>query len=73
MLMNRFIQKIHLNYEKSIENYDNISKSRYWNNSINKKKNLFDIKYLKKFRSNNLSKNIDDFYINKKKYKKIIQ
>jgi putative sugar O-methyltransferase len=64
--MNTFLKKVQKNYEKSILSYDNSSKSKYWKKSIIKKRKLFNIKYLKKFRSNNLSKNIDDFYLNKK-------
>ena len=64
--MRNFLQKIHHNFEESISNYDKISKSKYWQKSINKKIKLFNTKNLKNFRSNNLSKNIDDFYINKK-------
>ena len=37
--MNSFLQKVQKNYEKSILNYDIISKSKYWENSIIKKKN----------------------------------
>ena len=69
--MNSFIQKIHKNFEKSIQDYDKVSKSKYWSQSINKKKKLFNKKSLKDFRSNNLSKNIDDFYIDKTKTKKL--
>ena len=69
--MNNFLDKVQTNFEKSALNYDDISQSKYWQNSINKKKKLFKIKYLKKFRSNNLSNNIDDFYINKKEIKKL--
>ena len=69
--MNSFLQKIQSNFEKSRDNYDNISKSRYWKKSINNKIKLFNIKNLEKFRSNNLSKNIDDFYINQKGVYKI--
>ena len=69
--MNSFLQKIQSNFEKSRDNYDSISKSRYWKKSINDKIKLFNIKNLEKFRSNNLSKNIDDFYINQKGVYKI--
>ena len=64
--MKNFLEKNQVNFEKSIINYDNFSKSKYWKKSINKKIKLFNEINLKNFRSNNLSKNIDDFYINKK-------
>ena len=71
--MNIFLQKVQKNYEKSILSYDTISKSKYWKQSIVKKKKLFNIEYLKKFRSNDLSKNIDDFYLSKKEIKKLYE
>ncbi len=71
--MKSFLKKVQKNYEKSILNYDIISKSKYWKNSIIKKKKLFNIKNLKKFRSNNLSKNIDDFYLSKKEIRKLYE
>ena len=64
--MKNFLQKIQINFEKSISDYDKISKSKYWKKSIKHKTKLFNTKNLKNFRSNNLSKNIDDFYINRK-------
>ena len=69
--MRNFLQKIHHNFEESISNYDKISKSKYWQKSINKKIKLFNTKNLKNFRSNNLSKNIDDFYFNKRELKSL--
>jgi len=64
--MNNFLQKVQKNFEFSLKNYDIISKSRYWHKSIEKKKKLFKLKNLNNFRSNSLSENIDDFYLNKK-------
>ena len=62
--MSKFLQKIQMNYQKNILEYDNDSKSKYWEKSVLKKKNLFNLIKIKNFRYNNLSKNIDDFYIN---------
>lgn len=69
--MRNFLQKIHHNFEESISSYDKFSKSKYWQKSINKKIKLFNTKNLKNFRSNNLSENIDDFYLNKRKLKSL--
>ena len=74
--MDKFFFKIQKNYKKNILEYDYTSKSKYWEKSVLKKKGLFNLNKLKNFRSNNLSKNIDDFYINqieaKKLYNKLI-
>ena len=67
--MKNFLQKIHHNFDESMSGYDKVSKSKYWQKSINKKVKLFNTKNLKNFRSNNLSKNIDDFYISKRELK----
>jgi putative sugar O-methyltransferase len=65
-----FIKKIKKNFNLSFRNYDNYSASKYWKQSIKRKKKLFDIKNLKNFRNNGLSKNIDEDYINKKQSEK---
>lgn len=64
--MKNFYKKIYSNYKFSVRNYDSNSKSLYWDRSIKKKTNLFHIKNLEYFRSNNLSENIDDYYLNKR-------
>lgn len=69
--MSSFIKKIQKNFELSLQQYDKKSKSRYWKNSIDKKKNLFKKNHLKNFRSNSLSKNIDDFYLKEKEIKNL--
>ncbi len=69
--MRNFLQKIQHNFDESISGYDKVSKSKYWQKSINKKIKLFNTKNLKNFRSNNLSKNIDDFYVNKRELKSL--
>ena len=61
--MKNFKKKIFQNYNFSLSNYDKISKSLYWKKSTLRKKKLFSIKNLENFRSNNLSKNIDDDYL----------
>tara|TARA_X000000950_G_C13910848_1_gene658934 strand:- start:315 stop:1349 length:1035 start_codon:yes stop_codon:yes gene_type:complete len=69
--MKIFLQKNQSNFLEAISNYDKYSKSKYWQKSISFKKKLFNIKYLNNFRSNNLSKNIDDFYLSKQKIEKL--
>ena len=64
--MDNFYKKVLDNFYFSVSKYDKFSKSLYWENSIKKKKNLFKVEKLNNFRSNNLSKNIDDFYLDKK-------
>ena len=67
---NLFLKKIKKNFDFSILNYDNFSASKYWTDSIFKKKKLFNINRLENFRNNGLSKNIDEDYINKKQSEK---
>lgn len=62
------IGKILSNYNYSVQKYDKISKSRYWEQSIKKKKNLFNKKRLKDFRRNYLSHNIDEYYLTQKQF-----
>ena len=69
--MNLFLNKIIKNFNNNIKQYDNYSASKYWKNSIKKKKKLFKINNLRNFRNNGLSQNIDDFYIDKNKSKKL--
>ena len=64
-MTNFFLDKLEKNFLFSINNYDTFSASKYWKNSIKKKKNLFKKKKLINFRNNGLAKNIDDFYLNK--------
>ena len=66
--MKNFLDKILKNFKESIKSYDSISKSKYWENSISSKNQLFNLKDIKNFRDNFLSKNIDDFYLNKKEF-----
>ena len=61
--MKNYKEKIYKNYNYALSNYDNISKSLYWKKSTSRKKKLFSAKNLDNFRSNNLSKNIDDDYL----------
>ena len=63
--MKSYLKKIQSNFFESLSNYDGFSKSKYWKNSISKKKQLFNLKNLNNFRSNNLSRNIDDYYLKK--------
>ena len=43
-----------MNYQKNILEYDNDSKSKYWEKSVLKKKNILNIIKIKNFRYNNL-------------------
>ena len=70
---NLFLKKIIKNFNISLKQYDNYSASKYWKKSINKKKKLFKISNLNNFRNNGLSNNIDDFYINEDKSKKLFE
>lgn len=68
-----FIKKIEKNYNFSLQYYDYSNLSKYWQYSIQKKKKLFKINKLSKFRSNHLNRNIDDFYVNKKDFETLLK
>ena len=54
------------NYQFNLNNYQNNYQSRHWSYNNNAKKTLFDKKRLKNFRSNGLSRGMDDSFYTKK-------
>jgi len=67
------IEKIHKNFLFNINNYKKIFKSHHWEYQNEKKFNLFKIENLKNFRSNNLSKGLDDQFYSSEQTQKLFK
>ena len=61
--MIKFEKKILENFEHSQKNYETNFKSYHWDYQIKKKKNLYKIENLNNFRKNDLSKGLDDQFV----------
>ena len=67
--MKKELEKIQYNYLESIKIYQDNFKSNHWNYINKKKKELFKIQNLEKFRRNNLSYGLDDQFYTDREFK----
>ena len=67
--MKKELEKIKHNYSESMKFYQGNYKSNHWNYINKKKRNLYKIQNLEKFRRNNLSYGLDDQFYTDREFK----